>query len=273
MHVYHIKRTAPVVKANLDQYATEFHDNGTSILALARQANYPPYLFARFMVEHLTTLKKTDISAAVMNPMLYLSDPSILLQQQQLEPSQQKTITNSDTTTARRLARDIHEAVTSDPLCGPRHDVARRMVGVEFEVVLEHKLSALGIPFETEANLRARGTSRTPDVLLSTPVAIPTITKHNNQPNNNDDNNTDKWKIINWIDSKALFGDVDTHRQSVLSQAESYLHRFGPGLIVYWFGHAPLALLDDLAGEVVITGWQLPDQFLLPNGRIICAPK
>ena len=126
MHVYHIKRTAPVVKANLDQYATEFHDNGTSILALARQANYPPYLFARFMVEHLTTLKKTDISAAVINPMLYLSDPSILLQQQ-LEPSQQKTITNSDTTTARRLARDIHEAVTSDPLCGPRHDVARRV--------------------------------------------------------------------------------------------------------------------------------------------------
>ena len=133
--------------------------------------------------------------------------------------------------------------------------------------------SSLGIPFETEANLRARGTSRTPDVLLSTPVAIPVRTTATQQPYNSKSNNSDsnevsfKWKIINWIDSKALFGDVDTHRQSVLSQAESYLHRFGPGLIVYWFGHAPR--LDNLAGEIAIAGWELPRKFLLPDGRII----
>ena len=126
-----------------------------------------------------------------------------------------------------------------------------------------------GIPFETEANLRARGTSRTPDVLLSTPVAIPvptTMTRNNTQTNDKEKEEF-KWKIINWIDSKALFGDVDTHQQSVVSQAESYLHRFGPGLIVYWFGHAPV--LNDLAGEIVICGWELPNKFLLPDGRII----
>ena len=128
-----------------------------------------------------------------------------------------------------------------------------------------------GIPFETEATLRARGTSRTPDVLLSTPVAIPVTTRGYNKNDNPPDstNSSHKWKIINWIDSKALFGDVDTHRHSVLSQAESYLHRFGPGLIVYWFGHAPLSLLDDLAGEVMIAGWELPHKFMLPDGRII----
>ena len=150
MHVHHIKQTAPIVKANLETYGSEYIDNGTSILALAKQANYPPYLFCRFMVEHLTNLKKTDISAAVTNPMQYLSEknnPSILLKHSRQPPTTTTTTSqaaDSDTTARQRLARDVYEAVTADPLCGPRHDVARRMVGVEFEVVLEQQLSALG---------------------------------------------------------------------------------------------------------------------------------
>lgn len=111
-----------------------------------------------------------------------------------------------------------------------------------------------GIPFETEANLRARGTARTPDALLRTPVAV---------------DHCGKWKIINWIDSKALFGDATTHRQSVVPQAESYLHRFGPGLVIYWFGHAPLELLhQSQKGEIVVVDG-LPRRFMLPTGEIL----
>lgn len=110
-------------------------------------------------------------------------------------------------------------------------------------------------------------------MLLSTPVAISVPTTAaaaaaaHDYAQTNDKKQEFKWKIINWIDSKALFGDVDTHQQSVVSQAESYLHRFGPGLIVYWFGHAPV--LNNLAGDIVISGWELPEKFLLPDGRVI----
>ena len=38
------------------------------------------------------------------------------------------------------------------------------------------------------------------------------------------------------LTNKALFGDVETHTNNVLPQVETYVHRFGPGLVLYWFG-------------------------------------
>jgi hypothetical protein len=106
---------------------------------------------------------------------------------------------------------------------------------------------------------------------LSCPIAVPvpnnkTSTKQND--NNEDEQQEQDWKVICWIDSKALFGDVYTHNTSVLPQAESYVHRFGPGLVLYWFGHAPLERLknDD---DVLILGWQLPNKIMLPTGKVI----
>ena len=46
------------------------------------------------------------------------------------------------------------------------------------------------------------------------------------------------------------------------------MHRFGPGLVLYWFGHAPLSRLCDGRGDVVIVGGSLPDVFLLPTGEL-----
>lgn len=66
-----------------------------------------------------------------------------------------------------------------------------------------------------------------------------------------------------------MFGDVNTHHASVLPQAESYVHRFGPGLILYWFGHAPLQRLRVAEKDIAICGWDLPHQFMLPTGEIL----
>lgn len=71
------------------------------------------------------------------------------------------------------------------------------------------------------------------------------------------------------IKKKALFGDVETHTDSVLPQAEGYVHRFGPGLVLYWFGHAPSDRLDDCFGDVTVLGGDLPESFLLPTGEVV----
>ena len=75
-----------------------------------------------------------------------------------------------------------------------------------------------GIPFETESSLRARGSAKTPDILLSCPMAVQvpktkivaTRAMANNKINNDaslddddDDDDAMEWKIIGWIDSKA----------------------------------------------------------------------
>lgn len=74
------------------------------------------------------------------------------------------------------------------------------------------------------------------------------------------------WKMVCWIDSKAMFGDVNVHQSSVLPQAEAYLHRFGPGLILYWFGHAPIEMLQSKHGEDILVTNSLPEIFLTPTG-------
>jgi hypothetical protein len=99
------------------------------------------------------------------------------------------------------------------------------------------------------------------------------LTNNNNTNNDEDTFDGPDCKVICWIDSKALFGDENTHQTSVLPQAQSYVHRFGPGLVLYWFGHAPLNRLGDCQGDIVICGWQLPSAFMLPTGEKIIRNK
>ena len=51
--------------------------------------------------------------------------------------------TTMTTTTTTRLAREVMEAIDSDPLHGPLHERERHFVGVEYEVVLEYQLKSL----------------------------------------------------------------------------------------------------------------------------------
>ena len=65
--------------------------------------------------------------------------------------------------------------------------------------------------------------------------------------------------IVNWIDSKAMFGDPDTHRQNE-AQFESYCNRFGSGLVVYWGGYVT-GLADETPQVVVLA--DLPPRWLV----------
>ena len=149
------------------------------------------------------------------------------------------------------------------------------------------------IPFETERELRERGTAKTPDILFKCPIAIQVprriddvegrrnstslygARKEESQNISSSSYDTIEqdgmdWKIIHWVDSKAYFGDEYTHKNSVLQQAEAYFHRFGSGLILYWFGHAPMSRLENAGGDIFVTGWSFPNNTcLLPTGIVV----
>jgi hypothetical protein len=272
-HLNYIKkRTHPIRALIQDKIPTEYK-SGISVLQLAKKYNFSPAMFARSLVDHITDLPKKSITLALRNPIEYLTVDLIHEEYRDLEndlilidpfSGKKEKVKNSCT----RLAKEILEAVTSDPIYGPRFDTQRNQMGVEYEMLLERSLKVMGISFENEEQLRLKGTSRTPDILFTCPVGIKVPERYDGSPTGTS-NSEDKteWKMICWIDSKALFGDVKSH-QTVLQQAETYVHRYGPGLILYWFGHAPTELLSNAHGDVFVAGWNVPKLFMLATGDI-----
>lgn len=116
------------------------------------------------------------------------------------------------------LQGEITDCVLVDSICGPSSDAARREAGVEFESKLYACLQDRGVSFWTEDDLRDRQFFKTPDALLRVPIAV-------------------GGNVICWIDSKATFCDKRSHRKLLEDQYDSYVNRFGPGLVIYWHGY------------------------------------
>ena len=121
-----------------------------------------------------------------------------------------------------RLRMEVSECIEMDQFCSPYCDRVRRTLGLEYEYVLQQSIKNAGLPFDTEDTLRQAGWSKTPDVKLQCPISVPFNGKN---------------YIVNWIDSKAMFGDPHTHESENAKQLQGYLNRFGTGMVIYWFGY------------------------------------
>ncbi|KAG2440542.1 hypothetical protein HYH02_010420 [Chlamydomonas schloesseri] len=103
----------------------------------------------------------------------------------------------------------------------------RRVTGLEYELYLQKRLAEAGLAFWTEAELRTMGFHKTPDCKLKVPVAVRSRSGGEH--------------LVCWVDSKATFGDSRTHVKQVEEQYRTYVNRYGPGMVIYWFGY-----VDDL---------------------------
>jgi len=125
---------------------------------------------------------------------------------------------NSSLIDDRDLSLESYLCILEDDEYGPVAEATKQSLGYEYEIKLRFELERLNVTFLHEEDLRAKGFDKTPDIKLEIPVAV-------------------DGQIINWIESKALFGDEEAHRGYLKNQLYSYWNRFGPGLVIYWFGY------------------------------------
>ncbi|XP_022693869.1 uncharacterized protein C15orf41 homolog [Varroa jacobsoni] len=166
------------------------------LLKIADELNLSAALMCRFIIEHHLKDKSEPCSKRVLNQLL---KDSTKIQDEV-------------------LAVEVFLCTLHDPFYGPFSDARRTSVGREFELLLKDSLRSRGIGFVDEASLRKQGYDKTPDIKLEIPAII------NGE------------YVITWIESKASFGDPDSHESYAREQFHSYANRFGPGLVIYWCG-------------------------------------
>lgn len=147
-----------------------------------------------------------------------------------------------------KLAFEVWRACLEDENCGYYSDCIKSAVGNEYEKRLKQNLRRLGISFQDEHDLRNSGYDKTPDVVLDVPFA------------------TKDGAIINWIESKALFGSDENHVNYLKDQLRCYWNRFGTGLVIYWFGFISDLRISSLTEGIWIDeAFPEDDQIILMN--------
>lgn len=189
-YIRHMSKTAHLTKTHGPRFVQRF-ENGMSLLDIAEWINLSPCMVARRFLELKLKASRQMITKMLRDPVRLIEDE--------------------------RIRDEVVKCVANDEHAGPFIDRQRSVIGVEYEFILMERLRNIGLQFETENDLRRRGTHKTPDILLRVPVAF-------------------AGRVVRWIDSKAKFGDSYAMRKDYSDAISSYVGRFGPGMVVYWFG-------------------------------------
>ncbi|XP_069682201.1 CDAN1-interacting nuclease 1 isoform X2 [Periplaneta americana] len=104
------------------------------------------------------------------------------------------------------LAYEVYLCVVYDDQYGSITDCIKHSLGQEYELRLQRMVKDLNLAFRDEEHLRKHGYDKTPDIKLEIPIAVDGF-------------------IVNWIESKALFGDEEGHNIYFRDQYLSYWNR------------------------------------------------
>jgi len=127
-----------------------------------------------------------------------------------------KYVRNPDQIEDKRLKHEILEIVKADYVYSPWASEKQYQRGLWGESLLKEWLDKQNLEYRTENDLRGEY-PKTPDCLFDEPIKL------------------NGWEI-NWIESKASFGDHVEIKKNMRKQLLPYVDLFGQGLVVYWFG-------------------------------------
>jgi hypothetical protein len=150
-----------------------------------------------------------------------------------------KMINDPDLVRDKRLSKELMEVRENDPIYSPEGNEVQRKRGVKGESTLKIWLDRHDVEYEREEDLREKG-GKTPDFLLKRPVYF-------------------RGEEVNWIESKASFGDMKEIRKNLKKQLSSYRDLFGPGMVIYWFGIIADAPVED--GIIIETSEVIDDHW------------
>uniref|UniRef100_A0A9J8AUX1 CDAN1-interacting nuclease 1 n=2 Tax=Cyprinus carpio TaxID=7962 RepID=A0A9J8AUX1_CYPCA len=197
-----VRHHAPdVVKEYYQRYRSEAKTRPAAplLLELANQVDLSPALLARLIVECFLEERQASVASRhVLNNML--REPYLIPDLLLAKHVEQVPISFFHYFQLRRLAECVLNAI-----------------GLEHEDLLRDKLRERNLSFLDENQLRSKGYDKTPDIILEVPIAV-------------------DGHIVHWIESKASFGDDHSHHTYLNEQFWSYCNRFGPGLVIYWYG-------------------------------------
>lgn len=155
-----------------------------------------------------TLAQNNDVPATLM--------ASVIIKE--LGYSKKHVLKNLNTLDNRRLATEIEEATDSDHFFSPKAHALQVIKGQLGEEIIGKWLDDRQLSYCTEEDLREMGMLKTPDFLLDKTLYV-------------DDTE------IQWIESKAMFGDEKEHSYYFKKQFQPYERDYGPGMVIYWYGH------------------------------------
>jgi hypothetical protein len=150
-HLFHVKITSRYIKAKISShYVERYARKGESLWQIAKSIRYPPYLFARAMLEVLLrpSINRSTLTNIMRDPVTRVGHVSAMADEYQCSeafpgPHDHDSSSNSQITTT-RLVRELLHVIALDPMYGPEHDATRHAIGVQYERLLEDLLTSIG---------------------------------------------------------------------------------------------------------------------------------
>jgi len=128
-----------------------------------------------------------------------------------------KYIRDPESCKDQRIKKEMLKINAADIIYSPKGMEVQEKRGQWGEKQLQEWLDIHGLKYRTEAELRGKY-PKTPDALLAEPMELNGV-------------------VINWIESKASFGDEVELKKNIRKQLKPYTELFGNGAVVYWFGY------------------------------------
>jgi len=187
-----------------DQYIkrlekTKSEGHPTIIKDLSSEFELPPTTLARVILAHYISLQNNNENVKFVDEFNRLYKNPFLI----------KDV---------NLSAELRRTTADDVSYGPVIASIRNLVGLSYEEKLQRQVEKLNIPYRTEESMRGIGFDKTPDIKLQVPIMV-------------------DGKLVNWIESKAMFGSLDSHRQYWLSQYMCYRNRLNLHLTKFRFFH------------------------------------